>query len=960
VALLVMIGRKMAKNLWLELSLLFGLILSVGLVSSMPIYTEAVLQRMLIKDLENLQQSSGQYPGVLWASGYLDVDMKPEDTKKLMEQLDAYMERTVAPSFGLPLHHFVKERATDRFRFVPEDPTRIDPSVQRVADISAMSGLEEHIRLVDGRLPSKEPVDGVYEALVVENALSNLKMVLGNVFVIKDDAVKKTIKIKPVGVFDVKESQDLYWYASSLGSYNGTFFIPFELFGRDFDTSTAVPVRSGSWYMALDYSRMELDGVEKFLNGQARTEQVFSNNFINYSVKAPAVKTIGQYFEREANLRKLLWSLNVPVMIMLGFYLYMVSNLITDRQKTEIAVLRSRGASRLQVLTGYLLEGLLLGSIAFAIGPWIGAMLTRGLGASNGFLEFVQRSALDVDVGAAAYKYAAYAVVCSLVMTLLPAFLATRTNIVGHKQQMARRQKRSFWHKFFLDFVLVGVAVYMLYNFERQRKDFVSLGVDSSSLSVDPMLFLVPALFILGFGLILLRVYPYVIRFLYWLGRKWWPPALYSTLIQVGRSSSQYQFLMIFLIMTIATGLFGASAARTLNKNTEDKILYKNGTDLVLKLRWEDDAPPPSMGSGPEGGTPSGSDPVIRPKRIQYMEPPFQPLTQLPGVEQAAKVFVKKDAGFYAGKETGSVTLMGIQTDDFGRAAWFRDHLLEYHFYDYLNLLSTNPGAVLISRTMAEQKGIKAGDPIFLGWSGVENRTFTVYGIIDYWPTFNPNPTVRASGGKAPPAPMLVVGHLEHMQNVFALEPYEVWIKLKEGASRQEFVNALEAGGIPVVSMTDTREELIRAKNDPFQLAINGVMTLGFLISIIISFFGFLLYWVLSLHSRILQLGIFRAMGISFRQLVGMLIAEQLLTSGAAILIGVLTGNLTSHLFVRLFQLSFDPATQVPPFQITFDPRDSMSLYTVVTLMIALGLFILGWMLSRIKIHQAVKLGEDG
>ena len=30
------------------------------------------------------------------------------------------------------------------------------------------------------------------------------------------------------------------------------------------------------------------------------------------------------------------------------------------------------------------------------------------------------------------------------------------------------------------------------------------------------------------------------------------------------------------------------------------------------------------------------------------------------------------------------------------------------------------------------------------------------------------------------------------------------------------------------------------SKNDPFRLAINGVMTLGFVISMLISFFGFL------------------------------------------------------------------------------------------------------------------------
>src|SRR5690606_4217050 len=103
--------------------------------------------------------------------------------------------------------------------------------------------------------------------------------------------------------------------------------------------------------------------------------------------------------------------------------------LIIERQKTEIAVLRSRGASRLQVLFSYVLEGLILGTIAFIVGPYVGMLLTKFLGASNGFLEFVQRTALIVEINETAYKYSLYAVLFSLVMTLIPALLATRTSI---------------------------------------------------------------------------------------------------------------------------------------------------------------------------------------------------------------------------------------------------------------------------------------------------------------------------------------------------------------------------------------------------------------------------------------------------------------------------------------------------------------------------------------------------
>jgi putative ABC transport system permease protein len=986
VALFVMILRKMVKNKWLELALLLGLILSVGLASSMPIYTAAILQRLLIKDLDQMQTSTQQYSGNFWTSIYLTEETPKEEVEGLLHRTDQFMMKDAHGGFDLPVKEFAIERSTDRYDMQPVDPERVDATKQRIADLTTIRGMEDHVRLVDGRMPAKEPVNGVYESLIVESSLSNLKLVLGNEFVFKDEATGYEGRIVPVGVVDQKSFDDVFWY-NKISSYNSSFLVPFELFEKEFTKDRKLQVRASYWFTALDYTKMRLYSISDYIWTSDKVETYLAENFKNYSIKAQALQTLGTYFDKEEKLRMMLWSLNVPVMIMLAFYLYMVSNLITDRQKTEIAVLRSRGASRLQILFGYLLEGLLLGAVAYVIGPWFGLYLTKLLGASNGFLEFVQRAALDVRLNSEAYQYGGIAVVCSLVMTLIPAFLATRATIVGHKQQMARQQKSSFWHKFFIDVILIAVSIYGLKIFQRRMSDMVALGLDSSDLKIDPLLFLVPALFILGMGLLILRVYPWFVRGIYWLGRRWWPPSLYSTLIQVGRSTTQYQFIMVFLIITLATGLFSASAARTINKNASEKLQYSNGSDISMQIKWEDDAPPPGAGdeddqsdSGPtasldEDGnivisTSIASGPVVplaKPK-IQFSEPPFLPFTQLPGVEAAAKVFTKKDVALTVGKEKATGLMMGIDTDDFGRVAWLRNGLLDHHFYDYLNLISSDPAAVLISRSVADHFKLKAGDRIYAGWNGVESTQFKVFGIIDYWPSWNPNPQ---AGAKAAPVssnnknapkvllPMIIIGHLSFIQNNMALEPYDVWLKLKPDASSQELYQALEDRSIPVTRLTDAKQQLIQLKNDPFQLAINGVMTLGFIISIMISFFGFLLYWILSLSGRYLQFGILRAMGISFTQLIGMLVGEQLLTSGAAVLIGLLTGTATSQLFVPMFQLSFNASTQVPPFKVTFNPDDQIQLYLIVSFMISIGLIILGYMLSRIKIHQAVKLGED-
>lgn len=206
---------------------------------------------------------------------------------------------------------------------------------------------------------------------------------------------------------------------------------------------------------------------------------------------------------------------------------------------------------------------------------------------------------------------------------------------------------------------------------------------------------------------------------------------------------------------------------------------------------------------------------------------------------------------------------------------------------------------------------------------------------------------------------MLIVGHLPRIQVHLALEPYSVWVKLKEDALTSDFYQGIEESKLAVTRIVNTREQLASAKNDPFLLALNGILTLGFVLSIFVSFIGFLLYWVLSLRGRTLQNGILRAIGLSLRQLISMLGVEQLLTSGVAVFIGIMVGNLASKLYVPNFQTAFNPSSLVPPFTVVFEAEDMIRIYILVGFMLAIGLGILGFMLSRMRIHQAIKLGED-
>jgi len=943
-ALATMIFRKMVKNRWLQLGLLLGLTIAVILVSSMPVYTNAILQRMLIKDLELTQQEKNSYPGIVKAEVDLEKDMPQEDGAGRIATAEKYLLDHAA-DYSIPLQYFVQEKATFYYSLKPADPQKVAASQSRGATITALSDLEQHVQLIDGRLPSAELVDGVYEAIVTDSTIFQQKLALGNEFIVTDDYLNKSIRLKVVGVFDIENGSDLYWTSNE--DITNKMFINYSLFEKELIGSQKWQGLKAKWTLVMDYSQMKLDRMNNFSKTFDSTDQylsgLFQTNYSKVKLETSAIETLKNYDLKKQKLYILLWSLYVPMLVLLGFYLFMVEHLMINRQKNEISVLRSRGSSRLQIIIGYIAESLVLGCVALLIGPPLSLVLTKILGASNGFLEFVHRAPLEVHLTDQTYMYALATIAGSVIITLIPAIKATRKSIVGHKQSLARSQIQSFAHKYFIDVILISISIYGIYNFNRRMTHLRSLGLDSLDFSVDPLLFIIPSMFIIGGGLFILRIYPWLIRIIFQAGKKWWSPAAYASLIQVSRSYVNYLFVMVFLVITIATGLFGISAARTINENMEEQIRYHIGADMVLTTPWKSDTH--LFDDDPQSES--------KQKSIHYMEPSFLAFSELNGIEHAAKVFKKENANIRLGNnQENNITLMGVEPESFGNTAWLRDGVMDYHFYDYLNLLAMDPSSVLISKTLASKMQLKPGDQISMAWDESNYGKFYVFAIIDYWPSWNPNPDASSD-------PMLVVGNLPYIQKNLALAPYEIWFKLKPESTSQQIYNELKEQNIQITSLTDEKQEIIKSKVDPFRLAINGVMTLGFVLAILICFFGFLLYWILTLSGRVLQFGIFRAMGMSLGQVIGLLVFEQLLTSGAAIIIGVITGLLSSRLFVPFFQISFDPVKQALPFRVIVEVADQLRLYTIVMAMIAASLLILGLLISRIRIHQAIKLGED-
>lgn len=942
-----LVFRKLLNNRWMFACLLIGFIIIAAVVACIPIYSTAILQRMLKVDLQQYQSDNNVYPGNYTVDvSYMTSSFGNEYDVPAM---DEYIQASVG-QIGVPTIAQVNRLNLVVLGMWKPDMTDAAPLYMNT---TALSDMENKVNMKYGHFPSSEMIEEngekYYEVMINSSTMKQMSLTLGqtwymalaNSTLVKDP--NNRIPIKIVGIFEPKDPSDPYWYMDE-STYTSYFFMNYETLKRDFSTNYNY-IGGAVWYYAFDYTKIDIKDIRQILaaiNSQKEQYTIFG---ASVSFSMPALKTMEGYLAREKTLNILLWILIVPVLVMLSFYIFMVSRLKLENEANEIAVLKSRGASTGQIFRGYILEWGLLSGIALLTGPPLGYLLCGFLGSSNGFLEFVNRTALKLTLSPYSYLYVLLAMLLFAVSMLAPAFKASKISIVEYKQRTSNFKKKTpLWQLLGVDVILIGVALYGFWKFQELQSTLATGDTAVADMGIDPLTFALSSIFLLGAGLLFLRFYPFIVRFIFFLGRKIWSPVLYSSFIRVSRSKGKEIFVMLFIIYSISTGLFSANAARTLNTNNEDRIRYATAADAKVLVNWS------GATIGDDGAYTGDSTVATGNSRI----PNMNKFREIDGIEAATTVSLPK-TNYYtlAGSSSTKLTVMGIEPSSFGETVWMRNDLLDYHINEYLNLINGNPNAVLLSSSLQEKYAV--GDTVNIQCADRGNVDLVVYAFIDYWPSFTS--TSYDANGKAVETVLAVV-NLDTLQKVFPFDGYQIWFKRAEGTKITDLTSDIKQ----VVNVTNilwTSQNLVKMKNDPMLQGINGMLTLVFIITMVITTIGFLIYWILSIYSRTLQFGIFRAMGIRLRSIIAMIISEQVLISVCAIFVGILLGVLTSYLFVPLFQTVTQLADQILPFIVVYQRSDYLKIYAVIGVMLVSATLVLSRIIASMKMDQALKLGED-
>lgn len=938
-----MMLKKLLSKKWMSLCLFAGIFLLVATAVSFPMYREAAFDRMLRDEFRGVLSSQGRWP----AMNSLTMIAKKDAGGRSISRAEELMGE-ICGMLG------VTQKETVYYYSLAKEEARSQMKRDDLGKVSLRPGflsrLPEHAQMLAGEMYSQAGVgeDGCLEAVISQSCMVESNLLIGETleFAKLKGPGGEPVRVRITGVFGEARENDFYWQKKPEEMVLDCL-VAEEAF-REYFTGEMVKdyTITANYYSLFEYEDLkaeqagELKQVTDWLTGESPYRNVLSR---------PVYRDILEVYEgKRARIQATLFLLQIPVLVLLGAFLFMISGQMYDMERSDISVMKSRGGSGVQIFRLYFYQSCFLTLLGTAAGLLLGGVFAGALGSARSFLEFDPDSMTwpgrDALCSRETLLYGAAAMAACILIMTLPAVKHSKTTIVSLKRQKAVK-KRSWWELCFLDLICLAIALYGYYTWTRNGGSVAESVLKGETM--EPLQYMGSSLFILGMGLFSLRLQPLLLGAVYAAGRRFWRPASYISFMENGKNGRKQQFIMVFLIMAISLGMFHATAARTILQNALENRAYLDGADYIVREVWEDNA----SFQGGEGGA----------QEFRYYEPDYDKYARLEGVSSYTKV-VRDDQAYV---ELGSnrrqgILLLGIHTRQFGENTQMQAGLTEKPYYEYLNELALQPGGVLASSDFRDVLGYHIGDVITYCDGRKNKAKGKIVDFFTYWPGYVPSVLERnPDGSVSETACSMLVAPIGTLSSRWGTVPYEVWMKAEEAGDREAFYRWIEEEGVRLVRYVDRAADLEAVIEDPLLQGTNGILTMGFLVVILLCGVGYLIYWILSIRSREMLFGILRASGMHRGEIFHILLNEQIFCGGYSVAAGILIGKLTCRMFVPILQNAYTASDQVLPLRLITDSRDMVRLCGVVGAVLLLCLLVLLVLVRKLNVAKALKMGEE-
>jgi putative ABC transport system permease protein len=531
----------------------------------------------------------------------------------------------------------------------------------------------------------------------------------------------------------------------------------------------------------------------------------------------------------------------------------------------------------------------------------------------------------------------------------VPTLNAARNTIITYKQERARALRKPWWQRVWLDLLLLIVAGLGAYSLVNQRALAATEKIQVPDPLQNPALLLVPSLGIFALTLFVLRVMPAFMAALARVLTRTRSVGLLTAARYLARSPAFYNAPLVLLIFTLSLSAFTASIAQTLDHHLSKQMYYETGADLNLQ----------------EYGNTYNSEDNLTPV---YTFAPLEDYQRIPGVKTASWVGRYPASIMKTDGTPQSAIYLGIDRATFPQVAYWQPSFSSAAQGALMNALAQYPNGVLVSRDFLKEENLKLGDYVTVNVKGNKWATalkVIIVGLVDLFPSWYPE--------KGP----LVVGNIDYLfERAGGQYPHELWVTTAPQANPEDIVYAVRGYTIVIDQGADQKrlvpdglntfikgwasatQKITGEQRRPERQGLFGLLSVGFVTAALLTVLGFILYAMFSFRRRFIELGMLRAVGLSARQMAALLASELTFLIAIGLLVGTALGVLFSRWFIPFLQVGASLSALYPPFIVEVAWGSIVQMYVLFGLLFIGALSVLAALLMRMKIFQAIKLGE--
>ena len=528
------------------------------------------------------------------ATRALEVSLATEPAR--IEGLDRTIRPEVSRAMAATGGDVVRVGSSGSFA----DPSVPADAVTELTTFLSIDGLDQRVPLIAGAWPQagREPL----EASVSDVAAAQLGVGVGDrVELVSrlDATLTESVVITGIWAMDPADGLFLGEELVTTGTTSGgSYTTRGPLVVQESDLLALGSGRSRvevSWrgIPAIDALRVDdVDGLRNGANGLAARLRgvVPSNTSPRVTTGLPAL--LDDVGRSVLVSRSGVILLTIQFAVLAGYAVVLVAGMLVERRRSEIALMRSRGASGLHLIVMAVLEAALLAVPAAALAPFLALGVVALLGAVGPTAGLGLTD--SASIGESAVVVSALAGLACIVALTLPT-LAVSASPAGARAAQGRQARTTLAQRLGLDLALVAVAGVALWQLRLYGAPLTTNA--RGTLGLDPLLVAAPAIGLVGGAVLALRVVPRIAELgerLLTRGR-----GLVGSLggRQLARRPLRYTRAALLLMLASALGTLAAAHAATWTRSQSDQAAFRAVADV--RASASDYSPLPSWAAGP-------------------------------------------------------------------------------------------------------------------------------------------------------------------------------------------------------------------------------------------------------------------------------------------------------------------------------------------------------------------------